>query len=237
MSEHEAVRGLPEPLPAGEELLWQGAPRWGALIRRAFFLWPVVGYFGLLMGWILLSGTLHGDDMARIVSALAWQAMLATIVLAILTLLGWLFAKTTVYTITSRRIVMRFGLAVPLMINLPFNKIEHAALKTYTDGSGDIPLTMATSEKISYYLLWPNIKPWVLSRPQPMLRCIPEAESVAQILARALEAAMDRQDKETQPDTAVEPGGDVENDAKSDAESDVKNQAHTPALSDDEQQI
>ena len=44
----------------------------------------------------------------------------------------------------------------------------------------DRPLTFA--------VLWPHARPWHLSRPQPMLRCIPDAQSVAQMLAAGLAA-------------------------------------------------
>ena len=45
----EAVRGLPEPLPPGETLLWQGAPDWRVLARHGFHLRQLVGYFGVIL--------------------------------------------------------------------------------------------------------------------------------------------------------------------------------------------
>ena len=38
MTEYEAepIRGLPGLLPKGEHIVWQGAPQWQALSRRAF---------------------------------------------------------------------------------------------------------------------------------------------------------------------------------------------------------
>ena len=41
----EPVRGLPEMLPAGERLLWQGAPRWQDLAVHAFHARKVIWYF------------------------------------------------------------------------------------------------------------------------------------------------------------------------------------------------
>ena len=41
--EFEAVTGLPEPLPAGERVLWQGSPDWRALAREAFHL-PAIAF-------------------------------------------------------------------------------------------------------------------------------------------------------------------------------------------------
>ena len=34
--EFEAALGLPEPLPAGETILWQGAPSWTAMAKHVF---------------------------------------------------------------------------------------------------------------------------------------------------------------------------------------------------------
>ena len=36
--EFEAALGLPEPLPAGETILWQGAPNWIAMAKHVFRL-------------------------------------------------------------------------------------------------------------------------------------------------------------------------------------------------------
>jgi hypothetical protein len=37
--ENEPVRGLPETLPPGETLLWQGEPDWLSMARRTFRLY------------------------------------------------------------------------------------------------------------------------------------------------------------------------------------------------------
>ena len=62
--------------------------------------------------------------------------------LAILLVLAWASARTSVYTITSKRIVMRIGIALPMALNIPFRLIGNAALKTQSDGSGDIPVAL-----------------------------------------------------------------------------------------------
>ena len=41
----EPVRGLPQILPKGERMLWQGAPRWQDLAVHAFHARKVVWYF------------------------------------------------------------------------------------------------------------------------------------------------------------------------------------------------
>jgi hypothetical protein len=39
---------------------------------------------------------------------------------------------------------------------------------------------------MSYFVLWPHAKPWRMGHVEPMLRCIPNAQAVGQILGRAL---------------------------------------------------
>ena len=47
--EFEAAPGLPEALPAGERILWQGSPDWRALGNEAFHLKRLAQYFVLML--------------------------------------------------------------------------------------------------------------------------------------------------------------------------------------------
>ena len=49
--DHEPIPGLPAPLPANEEILWQGAPDWKTLARRAMRVRVVGVWFALLIVW------------------------------------------------------------------------------------------------------------------------------------------------------------------------------------------
>lgn len=187
--DHEPIRGLPGRLPAGEQLLWQGAPRWRSLAIRAFHVRKVALYCALLLAWRVSSDLASGVPVGTMLSGLTWILPIAFAAVALPTLLAWLFARSTVFTITSRRVVIRFGVALPMSINLPFAKVASAGLKTYADGTGDVPLVLTGPDKIAYLHLWPYARRWRLSRPEPMLRAVPDASHVARILADALEAA------------------------------------------------
>lgn len=191
MTEHEfePVRGLPGELPKGETMLWQGAPDWWALAQRAFHMRTVAVYFGLLMAWRGGAAAMDGADTVGALQSALGLLPVAVVSLGLLAGLAWLTARTTVYTITTKRIVLRFGFALPKAINIPFTIVETATLKTNGDGSGDLGLTLTSPNKVAYLLIWPHARPWKVTRPQPSLRAIPNASAVAVQLMHALKAA------------------------------------------------
>jgi len=184
----EPVRGLPEHLPPGEEMLWQGAPRWTTLARRAFHVGTVALYFGLIILWRVLADLSTGEALATVVVGALWMLLLGLVAIGALALLAFAMGRSTVYTITSRRVVMRFGVALPMIVNFPFAQIRSAQMKRYLDDTGDIPLVLAESARASYLVLWPHVRPWHFTRPQPMLRAIPDVAKAAEILSNALAA-------------------------------------------------
>jgi hypothetical protein len=175
----EPIPGLPAALPVGESILWQGSPDWRRLALGAFRIRGVAIYFGLLM----VLGAVQG----------AWTGVIITLIagllgIGILALIAWGAARTTLYTMTNKRIVMRIGIALPKCINLPFSLIQSADLALHKDGTGDIPLLVTGAQRLGYAVLWPHARPWKLSVPQPMLRAVPDAANVAAMLARACAA-------------------------------------------------
>ncbi len=183
------VRTLPEPLPAGEEVLWQGKPDWRSLARRAFHVRMVLAWFGLLFVWRVATGIYDGAGVIPALLSATTLVIPALAAVGLLLLLAWLTARSTLYMVTDRRVVMRIGIALPMTINVPFRIVNSAALKVYSDGSGEIPLTLAADQRIGYGILWPHARPWKLMRAEPMLRTVPDVEKVSEVLAGALRAA------------------------------------------------
>jgi hypothetical protein len=182
----EPIPGLPEHLPEDEKILWQGKPGWTGLANHVFHAKPVALYCAILLGWVVISGASAGVGGLGVLQSLGVPLLLVAALFAIISLLAYGFARSTIYTITNRRVVMRFGIAVPITINLPFAKIETAALKKHGDGSGDIPLTLKGNDKIAWLHLWPHTRPWRIVRPEPMLRSVPNVDKVAALLADAM---------------------------------------------------
>lgn len=191
LTEHdfEPARGLPAPLPAEERVLWQGSPKPASLARQAFRVRGVAMYFAVLMAW-----RLYGVDGPLTDAAAAWTAiapplLMGVLVLGVLCGLAWLNAREAVYTLTNRRIVMRFGVALPMTVNLPLSQVESADLRVHADGTGDISLTLLPSTRVSYLIFWPHVRAWRLNRVRPTLRAIANPQHVAECLRSAVDGA------------------------------------------------
>jgi hypothetical protein len=145
----------------------------------------VAAYFGLM--------TLMNMALAEVDTG--WQdAMLSgaktigagVLSIGLLSLLAYLSSRTSFYVVTTKRVVMKIGIALPVFFNLPFTSIRSASVRLYADGTGEIPLALAPKEHIAYLHLWPHAKPFKINQPEPALRCIPDAAKVAEVLSRAL---------------------------------------------------
>lgn len=191
ITEHglEPVPGLPGHLPQGETLLWQGRPGWRSLARGALHVRGIAAYFVLLALWRGGAITADGGSAAEAAAGAGLLLALGAIPVAFLMFYAWVAARSAIYSITNRRVVMRVGVALPVTVNLPFAMIESAALSRRTDGSGNILLRLSGGQRASWVMLWPHLRPWRFSRPEPMLRALPDAEAAARVLGRALAAA------------------------------------------------
>jgi hypothetical protein len=200
----ERIAGVREDLPHGEHVLWQGRPDWRSLARHAFHVRPVAAYFVLIAAAAGISAQAEG----RSATAALLPAGLGLLACLLLCFLAWLSSRTTIYAITTGRVFLRIGMALPIFIDLPLHRIESANLALLQDGCGDLPLALESGSRLAYLHLWPHARPWRLQRPEPMMRSIPEAESVARILAQALGAAHERAGaRAAAPVPAQEPDG------------------------------
>jgi hypothetical protein len=185
----EPVKGLPGDLPQGETLLWQGAPDWLMMARNVFKVTWVLGYFIALMVWRFVDSFSKSQDIGAALSNALWALPLAAVALGLFVGLAVINAKTTVYTITSKRVVMRFGAAMTKAINIPFTIIESASFNAGSQDSGDLALKLVAPNKIPLLLLWPHARPGKMWQPEPALRCLKDGAIAAPILAEALRQA------------------------------------------------
>jgi len=184
------VGGLPSALPPDEEILWQGAPKWVSLARHAFRIRLIAGYFALLILWRVAGPLVAGHGVLYAATSGLSGLTLAAAGIGLFSFFAWLIARTTTYTITNRRVVITYGMALPKSINLPYARIDAADMKVNADGTGDIALKLPAKTRLSYVLMWPHVRSGAKGRAEPVLRCVASPESAAQILASALTATI-----------------------------------------------
>jgi hypothetical protein len=186
--EWEAAPGLPSALPKGERVVWQGAPDWRSLAIHAFHVRKVALYFALMLAVqaINLTAPESGAGMKPL-TVVDWKplvvaASLYALALALLLGTAWMSARSTLYTLTNKRVVMRIGIVLTLTFNLPFKRIAAASLKPHAQGMGDIALALNPEDRIGWAHLWPHQRAWHISQPQPTLRCVPNGAQVGEQL-------------------------------------------------------
>ncbi len=182
----EPVRGLPEELPADEQILWQGSPNALRLAKDAWALNWVIGYFVFLTIWRV--GVSSADVPFATALLHGVPFVLAGIIVALLIyVIAYVQARSTVYTLTNKRVCMRIGAALTMTLNLPYVCIGNAQAAVRSNGMGTITLELIGDTRLSYLMTWPHVRPWHMRRTQPALRAIPEVAKVAAIFAEAAE--------------------------------------------------
>lgn len=188
-SEVEPIPGLPAKLPEGEHILWQGSPDRRAFLDTVLKIRWVFAYVGAVLAWNIGTAFYDGKGFAEIILGTVLTVLLGAMVYA----MAYWFAKavenSTIYTITNKRVVMRFGIAIRVTFNLPFSQMTSADVKVLDDQSGSISLTLKDHTKISWAILWPHARPWKFANPCPTLRAVKDVKTPADILAQALSLA------------------------------------------------
>lgn len=166
--------GTPAP---DERVLWKGRPQLALLARTAFHAHKAGLYMAGLVGIALAMGK---PDAAAV------AGVLGAALVALLYVLAWASARSTLYILTDERLIMRIGMAIETRINIPLKQVTAAHLRPRgKDGHGDIAFELAGERLLGTLLLWPHVRPWHYAMPQPMLRAIPEAAQVAQMIAES----------------------------------------------------
>ena len=202
----EPVPGLPSHLPEGEEILWQGRPSIWGFARDVLKLRWVAGYFLFLMVWRGIANSDQG--LAAVLQNTLPLIGFASAAALVLLGLAAIMSVTTIYTITSRRVVIRKGAALSFALNLPFSKMLSADMSKQSDGTGTIAFAMSEEVGLGYMMLWPHVRPWHAKTVLPSLRSIKDAARVSDILAEAAVTSM-RDAPDVRPQPEAVPNGPI----------------------------
>ena len=177
--EFEPQFGLPERLPSDEFIVWQGAPDVAALAYSAFHFKKLALYFAVLIAACAWPALEEGAGFTAVLLAIKWIVPLAIIAMATVWMLAYFTVRTTVYTITNKRVVMRLGIVLTVSFNLPLMQLASADVRVLQNGYGDITLALKGADRIGWVHLWPSVRPWRIAKPEPTLRAVPDVQMVA----------------------------------------------------------
>ncbi len=180
--QYEPVNGLNGDLLEGETVLWQGAPDWKALLRSALHI-RILGVYIAIMA---VYGMIEGGAITAMV--VIGSGLIA---LSFFALFAWAVQKTSVYTLTNQRLVLRIGVALDKYVNIPLSQIDTADLKTLPSDHGNIVLKLKGRPQMGYPMLWPHVRSLRITAPQPMLRAIAQPEHVARMMFTATSQLQD----------------------------------------------
>ena len=188
MSEYdfEPVRGLPFRPTEDEKILWQGSPNWRSLAVHLCHVRTITIYFAVLMLWRIAVAYSDGKPLVDALEIDAWLAALLGVVMTMALTFAYLAARTTIYTVTTRRVALRYGIAFTKAVNVPLRYIKSVDMRSHSNGTADIALALTGPDKIAYLILWPHTRPWRFTLPEPMMRAIEEPQQVAEALKEAL---------------------------------------------------
>lgn len=179
----------------GERVLWQGRPCWRALARDVLRIRLAALYVAAMVVWGMADDRAAGLGRLDTARAAVPGAVLGLLALGACALLAWAMARTTLYTVTTERCLIRFGLALTATVSVPWRRVGAVSVSVAGDGTGSIPLTLKPGPAPHAMKLWPHVRlalPLIRSlarplarRPEPMLRCVPDAARVGTVVAQA----------------------------------------------------
>ena len=99
------------------------------LAIEALHLRKAAIYFAVLLIWRMALVMAEGQPAAEYAGSLAALTSLAVLALCILAGMAWLISRTSLYTLTDRRVVMRIGVVLGITFNLPLGRIVGADIR------------------------------------------------------------------------------------------------------------
>lgn len=196
------LRGVEVPLPPGERVLWQGSPQFRLLALHAFHARKIAAYFACLIAVTAFTKRNEPDFLSAMTASGGLLAAGGAVAVAFALVVALLASRTTLYAITDKRVVMKVGIALPIVLNIPLAVIESVGIKQRSAGAGNLSLVLANKSRVAYAVLWPHARAWHVRYPQPLLRDLPDVATVGQTLRSALVATAATEITET-ADAAV----------------------------------
>ena len=200
----------------GERVLWEGRPDWRAVARDVVRVGWLAAYFGVVMIWNAASNRLDGLGPVETLRAGVPVFVAAVVMLAGCVGFAYAIARTTRYTLTTERCILRYGVALTATLSLPLRRMAAVSVAAREGGAGDILLKLKPgASRVRYLKIWPHARPWRFKVAEPMLRGVPDAITVAALLSHAVAQvspgvlhALPEKVRATLPGAILSPAGD-----------------------------
>ena len=188
--EHVGPDGEVRRLPAGERVLWEGAPDRRALARHLLRERWLLAFVAFSFALGAAEALQHTDGAAaRLVGVATLSAGMAIIAIVAVRFFAWQLARTSKYVITDRRLYFNIGIVLRADANVPFSSLEGVDLLRHRDGSADLMVTLRDTQEIPWLLLFPHMS-WKggAKRGRPTFRGLRDAQAASDALVGALQA-------------------------------------------------
>jgi hypothetical protein len=187
--EHVGPDGEVSRLPAGERVLWQGAPDRRALARFLLRERWVLGFVGFSFAIGAADAMQHPTAaIPRLIGVATLSLILALIAVVSIRLFAWRLAETSSYVITDKRVYFNIGIVLRADANVPYSIVEGVDLLRRPDGSADLMVSLGGTQEIPWLLLFPHMSWRGSRRGRPTFRGIREPDLAAAAVVGALRA-------------------------------------------------
>ncbi len=188
--EHVGPDGEVSRLPAGEHVLWSGAPDQRSLAR--YFLrerW-VLGFVAVSATIGLVDAWQHGgvNMIPRLVGVSTLSALLLVIAVVSIRVLAWRIAVSSKYVITDKRVFFNIGMVMRADANIPYSSVDGVDLLRRSDGSADLMVSLSGTQEIPWLLLFPHMTWRGSTRGRPTFRAVKDSQLAAEAVVGALRA-------------------------------------------------
>ncbi|MES3033634.1 MAG: photosynthetic complex putative assembly protein PuhB [Gemmatimonadota bacterium] len=187
--EHVGPDGEVSRLPAGERVLWSGAPDQRSLAR--YFLrerW-VLAFAACSFALGAAESLQHpAEVIPRLVGVTTLSLLMVAVALVSIRLFAWRIAKTSKYVITDRRVYFNIGIVLRADANIPFSSVEGVDLLRRSDGSADLMVSLTDTQEIPWLLLFPHMTWRGSRRGRPTFRALRDPQPAADAVVSALRA-------------------------------------------------
>ena len=172
-------------LMEGERILWEGRPAWRAVALDVVRVGWIAAYLAVWLIWNAAQDRLAGLGPLETLRAGLPLLCAGLVVLVACAGFAYAIARTTRYTLTNERCILRYGVALTATLSLPLRRIAAVSVAVRAGGAGDIPLRLKPGARVRYLKLWPHARPWRYAAAEPMLRGVPDAVAIAALLSQA----------------------------------------------------